>query len=57
MEPVVEETDEVGVAADPAIVAASAAVEKPPAKSGATNFRVNMNVIVRVRPLQVRNGR
>ena len=53
MEPVAEESEDAGVAADPAIVAASAAIGKQPAKLGAGNFRVNMNVIVRVRPLQV----
>ena len=53
MEPVAEEMEDAGVAADPAIVAASVGVEKQPSKLGVGNFRVNMNVIVRVRPLQV----
>ena len=49
MEPVSEEMEE--AASDTNAV--SGAAEKQSTKNAPGNFRVNMNVIVRVRPLQV----
>ena len=51
METLAEETED-GAAAS--VDAPAAVADKEPGKPEGGNFRVNMNVIVRVRPLQVR---